>query len=167
MKKLKRAVEAFLSGARCVGVLGVGSELRADDAAGMLVAELLDIYANRKTSRTKLGIFYGGTAPENLTGEIKRFAPTHLIVIDTADFGEKPGHVQMFDKENVGNFSFSTHKLPIKVMIDYLLQSIDNMKVSIIGLQPKSLDFGKTPSEEVKTSVNDLASIIEDVMEGR
>lgn len=167
MKKLKRAVEAFLSGAECVGVLGVGSELRADDAAGMLVAELLDIYANRKTSKAKLKIFYGGTAPENLTGEIRKFSPTHLIVIDTAEFGERPGHAQMFDKENVGNFSFSTHKLPIKVMIDYLLQSIENMKVSIIGLQPKTLDFGKAPSEEVKTSVNDLASIIEDVMEGR
>lgn len=167
MINLKKDLEAFLSGARAVGILGVGSELRADDAAGMLVAEILDIYSNRNTAKAKFRVFYGGTAPENLTGEIKKFTPSHLIVVDTAELGGKPGHVQMFDKETVGNFSFSTHKLPLKIMIDYLLQSIELMKVSIIGLQPKSLDFGKAPSEEVKKSVSDLASLIEDVMEGR
>ena len=66
MKNLKPE----LKGASKIVVLGVGSELRGDDIAGILAAENL----KGKTS-DKLQVLIGGTAPENLTGEIKKLKP--------------------------------------------------------------------------------------------
>ena len=41
MPNLINPLKTFLAGADAVAILGVGSELRADDYAGMLVAEKL------------------------------------------------------------------------------------------------------------------------------
>jgi hydrogenase 3 maturation protease len=164
MLNLRQNLSKFLIDATRIAILGVGSELRSDDVAGMLVAELLEIYANK--GNKKLKVFMGATAPENLTGEIKKYEPSHLIIIDCAELKKKPGDVMILSKENVNNFSFSTHKLPIKVMIEYLLQS-QKMDVAIIGIQPKSIAFGEAPSMEVKKVTEEIASIIVDAVEGR
>lgn len=86
-----------------------------------------------------------------------------MIFIDTASFGGSPGQIMILSKENVSNYSFSTHKLPIKVMIDYLLQSI-RTEVLIIGIQPKHIDFGKQPSNEIKEASRNIADIIEETV---
>ena len=61
--------------AKKIGILGIGSELRADDVAGILVAQQIEKSVAEKKLNTELKIFIGATAPENLTGEIKKFAP--------------------------------------------------------------------------------------------
>ena len=72
---IKKALKSRLASAKKVAVLGIGSDLRGDDVAGMLTAEkLFKLVAKKSTSRLK--IFFGSTAPENLTGDIKRFNPT-------------------------------------------------------------------------------------------
>jgi hydrogenase 3 maturation protease len=164
MLNLRQNLSKFLSDSSSLAVLGVGSELRSDDVSGMLVAELLQIYADKNDKNMK--VFMGATAPENLTGEIKKYEPSHLIIIDTAEMKKKPGEVMILSKENVNNFSFSTHKLPIKVMIDYLMQS-QSMHVAIIGIQPKSIEFGLPPSQEIKEVAEKIAEMIIDIMEGR
>jgi len=166
MLNLKKTLSDFLVDMKALGVLGVGSELRSDDVAGMLVSELVEMYLNRKSTKARVQVFHGATAPENLTGEIKKFKPSHLIIVDTAELKKKPGDVMMFDPASVSNFSFSTHKLPIKIMIDFIKQSID-CKVAIIGIQPKSIEFGQTPSMEVKKASENVAAAIEEVIEGR
>jgi len=163
MRNLKKSLKEFLKNASKIGLLGIGSELRSDDAAGMLVAELVQVYSGGAKPGMPLKVFMGATAPENLTGEIKKFAPSHLIFVDTASFGGKPGDIMVLKPENVNNYSFSTHKLPIKVMIDYLLQSI-RTEVLIIGIQPKSIEFGEPPSSEIKEAVKGVAKIIEEVL---
>ncbi len=156
MPDLRNKLKSNLKGAKKVAVLGVGSELRADDIAGILAAQELEKHPNVK-------VFLGYTAPENLSGEIKKFKPTHVIIIDTADMGKKPGEVAVFTPEDSGGISFSTHKLPIKVLASYLQQSFE-CRVIIIGIQPKTLDFGKPVSKEVKSAVNDVSKALKDVI---
>ena len=63
-----------LLAAERVAVLGVGSALRGDDAAGILLVRRLRTFCLR-TGATRLAAFAGHSAPENLTGEICRFRP--------------------------------------------------------------------------------------------
>ena len=149
MPTLKKILQNRLTAARRIAVLGVGSELRADDASGILAATgLKAALAGRKKSRA-VKIFLGATAPENLTGEIKRYKPSHLVIIDTAEARKKPGTIFIFKPEEVGaGVSFSTHKMPAKILVDYLVKSL-GCEVTIIGIQPKSIDFGKAPSRAV------------------
>jgi hydrogenase 3 maturation protease len=86
-----------------------------------------------------------------------------LLIIDTADIGKKPGEAAVFTPEDSGGISFSTHKLPIKVLAHYLTQSMD-CRIIIIGIQPKTLDFGKDVSGEAKTAVKDVSKAIKDVI---
>ena len=159
MQDLKNNLKSSLKGAKKIAVLGVGSELRADDIAGILAAQELEKSSDKIGSSIGLKVFLGYTAPENLSGEIKKYEPTHVIIIDTADIGKQPGEAAFFTTENVGGFSFSTHKLPIKVLAQYLVQSV-GCKVFIIGIQPKTLDFGKPVTKEVKESAINVSRAI-------
>jgi hydrogenase 3 maturation protease len=152
-----------LENASRIGILGVGSELRADDAAGILVAQRVqELLGNQKTD-TQMETFIGATAPENLTGEIKRFAPTHLIIVDAADLNAEPGTITLMNPDSIGGTTFCTHSLPIKVMVDYLLDSFE-CDVIIIGIQPKSLTMGDTVSKEVLDAAESLATTIRDAV---
>jgi len=149
-----------LAGAKRIAVLGIGSDLRADDAAGILAATALKkALAKRKATR-RVRIFLGETAPENLTGEIKRYKPSHLVIIDTADLGKKPGELFVFTPQDVGGgVSFSTHKMPARILVDYLVKSL-GCEVAIIGIQPKSVDFGKYISPAVRSSAKKVATAL-------
>ncbi|MCX5666240.1 MAG: hydrogenase maturation protease [Candidatus Omnitrophica bacterium] len=159
MKSLKNELAARLKGARRVAVLGVGSELRGDDIAGILVINALE-KSKKINKKIKLKTFEGSTAPENLTGEIIAFKPTHLIIVDSADIGEKPGTVLLLRADEVGRgVSFSTHKIPPKILIDYFAHSL-KCEIVIIGIQPKSIGFGKPASKAVVSSSKSVTAAI-------
>lgn len=142
-------------------ILGIGSEFKADDGAGVIIAQQLEKKCNNKKCGFSSSVLCidGSTAPENFTGDIKKFGTTHLFIIDAAEMGEKPGTVKLIPNDKVGGVSFSTHILPIAVMINYLRQSITFESI-IIGIEPKDFEFGKEMSQDVKTSVEDLTNII-------
>lgn len=163
MQNLTKELKNRLNGYKRAAILGVGSEFRGDDSAGMLVAENI----LKKSGEKRVKVFLGATAPENLTGEIIRFKPTHLIIVDTADIKEKPGTVLLLKGEDLGaGISFSTHKLPPKVMMDYFSKNL-KCDIIILGIQPKSLSFGAAVSKEVKSSVKDVSAAIMDAVRVR
>ena len=157
MQHLKKILKKRLDNAERIAILAVGSELRADDAAGLLVAKKLSQKLAHLDGRIK--IILGETAPENFTGEIRTYKPTHLIILDCAECGLEPGTIQFIDSENVGGISFSTHMLPLKLMVDYLL-SDNHIEVMIIGIQPEVLEFGQPVSAKIKKTINSLANAL-------
>lgn len=121
----------------------------------MLVAQQLKDASNFK-------VFLGSTAPENLTGEIKKFNPTHLIIVDIVETGDKPGAIVLIDPKDAGGISFSTHRLPLKMMVEYLLKFL-KCKVIIIGIQPKTLALGSQPSQEAVKAVNKVVKMVKEI----
>jgi hydrogenase 3 maturation protease len=163
VESLKKELAARLKDAKRVAVLGIGSELRGDDIAGILVLESLKKSRKMRPS-VRLKTFEGSTAPENITGEIKAFKPTHIIIVDTADIGEKPGTVLLLRADEVGRgISFSTHKIPPKILIDYFANSL-KCEIIIIGIQPKSIGFGKPASKAVIASSKSVALSIAEAL---
>ncbi len=157
---LKELLKNKLTRARRIAVLGIGSEFRGDDAAGSLIAEKL---SKKKLSRKNItvGVFNGATAPENLTGEIKRFKPTHLIIIDAVDFKHKAGSIIVMDPQAIDGATFSTHTLPAKILSDYLSDAT-KCTTTIIGIQAKSLLFGSSMSKSVASSVTYVTKALAD-----
>lgn len=146
-----------LSKAASVVLVGVGSDLRGDDAAGLLVAEKL--LSPHTPYPTPLTVLLGGTAPENLTGQIKKLKPSHLIIVDSADLRAAPGTIRTVGYEEIGGHSFSTHSAPLKMMIDFLLADI-SFEPIVIGIQPKTLEFGAPVSPEVLAAVEEVTSAL-------
>lgn len=158
MLNLEKILKQKLKDAAKIAVLGIGSELRSDDAAGFIVATELE-----KMKIPKLKVFFGSTAPENLTGEIIQYSPTHIIIVDAVDMSQEPGSSILINSEEINGISFSTHMLPVKMVLDYLLGSL-KCEIMIIGIQPKILAFGQDISAEVKKSAKQLSRIIQEIV---
>src|SRR5512138_450764 len=111
-------VLALVGDARRIAVLGVGSDLRGDDAAGVEVARRLAAILAGGSPRPGLHVaaFDGGAAPENLTGEVVRFAPELVVLVDAAFLGEAPGVVEVVPEERIDGTGLSTHMLPAPVL---------------------------------------------------
>jgi hydrogenase 3 maturation protease len=166
-RALKRALEADpletshgapRLGGRSVVVLGVGSELRSDDAAGVRVSAAL--------ARKPLPGVYaidGGSAPENCTAAIRHLAPTHLIIVDAAELSQVPGTIRVLACEEIGSAGFGTHALPLSVLADYLQKEV-GCRVTVIGIQPKSLVFGQTMSPEVSAAVAETVGALRECL---
>ena len=163
-RPLRTALRKSLEGARRLAVLAVGSDLRADDAAALLAAKhLAKLPCPRRLKRR---IFLGGTAPENLCGPIKAFQPTHLVVMDSADMGVRPGQIAVLDpRQPLGGVSFCTHSLPLTVLVRDLLNFMA-CEVVIVGIQPKTLQFDKPPCAAVRRAALRLAAAIQCAADG-
>ncbi|HUI69544.1 MAG TPA: hydrogenase maturation peptidase HycI [Spirochaetia bacterium] len=150
---LTRALEGSTAGRRVV-ILGVGSEIRADDAAGILVAERI-----RSLGLPGVTAIAGGAAPENFTGEIRQLSPSHLVVVDAADMGEKPGTIRLILPDEISGVSFSTHSLPLNVLTDYLQKEV-GCSVLIMGIQPRSLELDGSVCAEVTQAIEEAVDAL-------
>jgi hydrogenase 3 maturation protease len=150
MDDLRAFLTERLGGFTRLAVLGVGSMLRADDAAGMEIVRILQERLPQGQACVRL--FSGETAPENFSGSIKRFAPTHLLIVDAADLGLSPGEFADICPQDVGGPTYCTHMLPLKVMVDYLVGET-GAEATLLGVQYRTLEFDGAMSPEVSAAV--------------
>jgi hydrogenase 3 maturation protease len=153
LQGLKKALESRRPDAEVV-LLGIGSELRSDDAVGLVVAR-----AASEPPIPAIHCIEAGPAPENFTAEIRRIAPSHLIMVDAAQMDAKPGTTRLLDPARAGGASFATHGLPLGVLAGYLESEI-GCAVMLIGIQPQSLEFGEKLTPEVAEAADALVEAI-------
>ncbi len=144
--------------------MGIGSSLRGDDAAGLLVAHDLERFVKKSRLRQVL-VVAGETAPENFTGLIKKFKPGHIILIDSADAGRRTGEISLIDPATIAGISFCTHRLPLSVMIDYFKSSLA-CSVTVIGIKPGDVSFAAPVSKETKKAVRRLCAALKQLLKG-
>ncbi|NVN89929.1 MAG: hydrogenase 3 maturation endopeptidase HyCI [Desulfuromonadales bacterium] len=164
MQKLETSLRKSLEGCRRLAVLGIGSELCADDAAGiLLVRQLCSRISAQPLGTLEYEGFEGGNAPENATGFIAAFQPTHILMVDAAEIGTPVGSCREISPAEIPEVCFSTHTLPLKIIIDYLGKATGAV-ISVIGIQPGNLDFGNRPTPEVRNGVRRLMRLLHKVM---
>lgn len=158
-KTLIKELKNRLSTAKRVVVLGIGSELKMDDGAGKYIADLIRSGLKKRKYSSKVCVIFGSTAPESMTGVIIKHKPDHLIMIDAADVGKKPGSVALINPQDIIGVSFSTHMLPLEIMVEYLVQSCGTA-VTILGIQPKNIDYGSGLTPPMKKAVKELSTAV-------
>jgi hydrogenase 3 maturation protease len=134
-----------------IAILGVGNLFRSDDAAGILVVRAL---AHRENTAGVL-ICEAGQAPENRTGEIRRYAPDLVLIVDAAEMGEAAGTVRWISEDDIDGMSASTHSLPLSMLIHYLKLDL-NCDVRLLGIQVRSNEVGETASMDVLRAVDEV-----------
>jgi hydrogenase maturation protease HycI len=138
-----------------VVVVGVGSEMRGDDAAGVEVVRGL-----RGALRSpNVLLIEGGVAPENFTLQMRRFRPSHIIFIDAADFGAGPGDVVLAEPDAITGHSISTHTIPLSILARYL-QGEMKAKVALVGIQPARAHMSAGMSKAVKDSIRRVKEML-------
>jgi hydrogenase 3 maturation protease len=132
-----------------IALVGVGSELNGDDAAGIWVARKLK--AAREVPAHFLAID-GGSLPENASGPLRRFKPDIVLLVDAADMGQPVGTIQWLLSEQIGGMSASSHTLPLPVLGQFL-ESEFGCTVEYLGIQPGQLEYTLPMSAEVEKAV--------------
>jgi hydrogenase 3 maturation protease len=142
-------------------IMGIGNELRADDAAGMLVARRLLEHECVTEKKERIRVVQAEHAPENATWELRGFEPHLIVLVDAAEMGQSPGLIRWIEMEDIEGMSASTHSLPLSMLSRYLMLEF-NCPVALLGIQPASNEFGEPVSPEVLHAVDEIVDGILD-----
>lgn len=155
----KVSLRMRLKGVRRLLVLGIGNESEGDDGAGIALARRL---RRRWRSSKRFRAIDVGLTPENSIAAVRRYDPSHILLVDAADMGLLPGSVRIIEKENVSGLTISTHGLSLSLIADYFEKEI-GAKVTLIGIQPLKVGPAKRVSEPVAESIDSLESILSEI----
>jgi hydrogenase 3 maturation protease len=155
MRKRERSARV-----RRVAVMGIGNELRGDDAAGVLAARALQAAAHEHFL-----VVEAATAPENQTGLLRRFRPDLVLLIDAAEMGEAAGSVRWLAWEDTDGLSASTHTTPPSMLARFLVETL-GCEVAVVGIQPHDTGFDSPVSPAVAAAVAAVVSSVQELFAG-
>ncbi len=127
---LEDALAHHLASATRIAILGIGDDLNPRDRPGIIAALLV-----HELGVPNVTIFLTGTMPENYTGALRKLRPSHVVLIDAAEMGLPPGSLGIIHPERVRGQRYSTHAMPLSLVIEYLEGELGAM-VLLIGVQP-------------------------------
>ena len=135
-------------------VLTVGSVLRGDDAAGPMLAKMLE-------TRPIAGweVIDGGQTPEDELSVVRRKEPDLLLLVDAADMGLEAGELRLLDENDVySDFLITTHSLPLT----YLLKELKACckEVVFLGIQPSHTEFFGALHPNVRKAVENVYNFL-------
>jgi hydrogenase 3 maturation protease len=151
---LLNKLASFLKDAKSVVIIGMGNELRADDGVGLYVVRLLKQWAT-----DRLIVFEGHMTPEAFIKPACQAHPTHLLIIDAAEFHAQPGSWKVLSSNEVEEGLFTTHAIPA-VEVAAEIQRRCGAKVAFLGIQPKSREIALSLSEECISAAQKISDII-------
>lgn len=146
----------WLSGCRKVMVMGVGNPLRRDDAVGLEVVRRMRVGRGVKLLECE-------TVAENFLEEVERYRPSHLLLVDAALLGLKPGESRLLTPEELPVETVSSHLLPLRIFCDYVREVVGS-KVALLCIQPGDTDFGEGMTREVEEAAGKLADALSSVL---
>jgi len=137
-----------------VSIVGIGNPLRGDDAAGPeLIKEL-------RNSLRCLLLLDVGEVPENYLEKIVKEKPNTIVLVDAVDLGAPPGTIRIIEEGDIRDESLSTHNVSLRLVAKYL-QRETSADVFLLGIQPKTIQFGKEISEPVRGGLEKIIRILE------
>ncbi len=139
-----------------LAILGIGHELRGDDAAGLEVARRLQPFA---AHNPHLLVIETGPVPENFTGLLRRFAPGRVILVDAVQMGEPPGTLRFLNWRDAVGLP-STHTFPLNIFADYLVSEF-SCAVELLGIQPGDNAFNAPLTAEVEQAVEQASRYLQ------
>jgi hydrogenase 3 maturation protease len=141
-----------------VAIVGIGNEFNGDDAAGVLVARKLSVQECSADAGHVL-VIEAGQAPENITGELRRFQPQVVLLIDAAQMNAEPGEIAWIPWESTSGMSASSHSLPLSMLARYLTLEF-GCQVHLLGIQPAHNEPGSAPSPRVRAVIDEISSTL-------
>lgn len=151
------------STARRIVILGVGNELRSDDAVGVLVA--------RRLAGLDLGegveVLEGHTGGLNLLFDIED--ADWAIVVDAVDMGREPGQVEVFEAGEadvrVVERTASLHHVALADVLQLAEMMGVDTRVTLVGIQPQLTLPGEGLSVPVAARVEEVVELVRGMVE--
>lgn len=143
-----------------VRIIGFGNKYRSDDGIGIRIIEeleKLDFFKNTE-------IIDGGTSGTDLIFLVK--GCKKIIIIDAVDTGGDTKDIVNIKVNDIEEFikkdykSLSLHDLNLADVLRLIKALKIDTDISIIGIKPRSIDFGDRLSPEVEEKIPEIISEI-------
>ena len=155
---VQEELEKWLINAERVVVAGIGNPIRTDDFVGVKIVQDL----NGKVSE-RVYLIECETVPESFLEPIIEFKPTHVLLIDAAFLGLKPGAARLIGPEQITDFSaVTTHMLPLRIFCEYITK-MTGAKIALLLIEPKNDEFGEGLTPEVQAAAEKIANMLQKV----
>jgi hydrogenase 3 maturation protease len=111
-------------------------------------------------------VLLGYETPENLTGEIRKFSPCLVIMIDAVIGPASAGTVFPVDTEDIPDDGVSTHKISLRMLVSYL-ETTAGCRVRFLGIQAGRIEMSPTMTPSVEKAARTLARWLGESLEKR
>ena len=150
-----------IKNSRPLAIVGIGDELIPPDRLGMFAAREIG-----KEQIPGVRIFFAGTVPESITAPLRRYRPGHVLFLDAADMGAKPGTIAVIEPERIQASLLSTHVLPLPVVMDYVERE-SGTETTLLGIQPDLTHPDKDLSDADLAFLRQNLRLLEQVLRNR
>lgn len=152
---IEHNLKNWFADAKKIVVAGIGNPIRSDDYVGMKIVQGLQGKVTEKVCLLECE-----TVPESYLLDIEAFNPTHVLLIDAAFMGLKPGEANLVDTERIANLpAITTHILPLRIFCDYIKKAT-GAKIGLLLVEPKCMEFGEGLNVEVEATAQRLAMLL-------
>jgi hydrogenase 3 maturation protease len=156
--KIQEELTKFITGANKIAVLGVGNDLRTDDGLGLFIVNRL-----KHIESSSLLVENVGSVPEAFASNLADFGAERVIMVDAADMLKPSGHIELVTKDRIGGITISTHRMPLSLLMQYLEDSTGAHTI-LLGVQPKSIEFGERLTPEIQMVAEKIISTLETML---
>lgn len=132
----------------------LGNDMRGDDGIGPYIGSQCPPLSENQS------MINAGEHPENIIDEVIKMAPSKIVFIDAADFGQAPGTIASIPLEALPEHTLSTHRFPIAVLANLIMQDCQ-AEVIFIGIQLAQVNFNAPLTPMVLRAGQDILASIQ------
>ena len=154
-RDLQKALGKWLADSKRIVVAGIGNPIRSDDFVGVKIVQDLQGEVSERVHLIECE-----TVPESFMHEIVELKPSHMLLIDAAILGLKPGETRLVFPEQVTDFpAVTTHVLPLRVFCEYITK-MTGAKIALLLIEPKNVEFGEGLNPEVRQIAEKITEML-------
>ena len=152
---IQDALKKWFADAERVVVAGIGNPIRRDDFVGVKIVQDLE----GKVS-DKVDLLECETVPESFMQEIIDLEPSHVLLVDAAVLGLKPGETRLVFPDQVTDFpAITTHVLPLRIFCEYVAKMTE-AKIALLLIEPENTEFGEGLTPEVQAAAEKIVAVL-------
>jgi hydrogenase 3 maturation protease len=152
---IQEELKKWLTNTKRLVVAGIGNPIRNDDFVGVKIVQDLQSKVSERVYLIECE-----TVPESFLQPIVEFNPTHVLLIDAAILGLKPGETRLINPEQVTAFpAISTHILPLRIFCEYITATT-KAKIALLLIEPKNVEFGEGLTPEVQATAKKITKML-------
>lgn len=141
-------LEELLKRANRLLFIGVGNVLKRDDGVGVVISKQIIERPDIKSLTVEISI-------ENYIGKINSMEPGEIVIVDCMELGSSPGHYRLMALGDVEDITFNTHNISLGKLGDFF-----HYPSYVLGIQPRSVEFGDHLSPPVQDSADRIVHLI-------
>ena len=152
---LQKELKQWLAKPGKVVIAGIGNPIRTDDFVGVKIVQDLQGKVPKNVCLIECE-----TVPESFLQEIVDLKPSHVLLIDGAILGLKPGEARLVFPEQVTDFpAITTHVLPLRIFCEYVMQAT-KARIGVLLIQPGNTEFGEGLTPQVQEAAEKITETV-------